>query len=154
MREARIESFACSTIWRCLNSSSMQFLLSWSECGALRFMNEISNVVVVVVVLPMELLNLFMELLSASETEKCFLNLIFGKLISRRMPAVMKFHFAMSQLRKAARTWWHGSAWQTLRRINGVAVFSEASLLSTQRTTLYSPRMPFLCVCENCYVNA
>lgn len=45
-----------STICRCLNSSSMQFLLSRSNCGALRFMNEIS-----IVFLPTELLNLLAQ---------------------------------------------------------------------------------------------
>lgn len=136
MREARIESIACSAICRCLNSSSMQFLLSWSECGALRFMNEISNVVVVV--LPMELLNLFMELLSASEREKCFLNLIFGKLISRRMPAVMKFHFAMSQLRKETKLHEHDGMAAHGRRRGGLTVLRYFvkhlfCLYSTQR---------------------
>lgn len=75
---------------------------------------------IVVVFLPMELLNLFMKLLNASERDEklCFVNLIFGKLISRWMPAVMKFHFAMSKLREESKLHdgmmaWPGHARQT-----------------------------------------
>lgn len=96
MREALIQSLVCCTICRCLNLSSMQFLLSRGECGALCLMNEIfMRVIIIIVVLPT---NFWTYHKVTERRKKCFLNLIFGKLISRWMLEAMKFHFAASRL--------------------------------------------------------
>lgn len=91
MREALIQSFAYCTICRCSNSSSMQFLLSRSKCGALRLMNEIS-IRIVIVGLPTNSWTCSWSWWTPRKKAR-FVNLIFRKLISRWMLAAMKFHF-------------------------------------------------------------
>lgn len=91
---------------------------------------------------------LFKQLLSAREIKNCLSKLIFGKLISRWMPAAIKFHFAASRLFKESKllalpteTRWHGMK----RQINGIPVPYEASLLSAQRDGSQTAAS-FLCV--------